>query len=107
MMCFGMPGLSCSTAGADFNQISAQLSLSANSLQQCVSVGIVDDTIFEDNEIFTAVLTTADPQVTVLDPPSAVITILDNDGIPVNILYRMIHWCFTVKYLFLQLLQCS
>ena len=76
---FIIPGLSCSTEGADFNQLSTQLLLNANSLLQCVNIDIVNDTILEENELFLAVLETDDQQV-ILDPLSANVIILNNDG---------------------------
>ena len=45
----------------------------------CVDIAIVNDTILENPEVFSALLTTIDPQVNP-DPSSAAITILDNDG---------------------------
>lgn len=45
----------------------------------CVEVGIVNDTIVEENEVFSAQLNTSDQQV-VLSPDSTTITILDNNG---------------------------
>ena len=74
-----MHGLSCSTEEADFNQLSAQLLLNANSVLQCVNIDIVNDTILEENELFLAVLETDDQQV-ILDPFSANVVILNNDG---------------------------
>ena len=42
-------------------------------------VPIIDDTILEDNETFSVVLSTADPDA-LLDPTSATVAIGDNDG---------------------------
>ena len=44
-----------------------------------VEVTIFDDTIIEDSEIFTAMLSTTDPNV-ILGDDIATITILDDDG---------------------------
>ena len=46
----------------------------------CTSgIDIIDDSILENNETFTAVLSTEDIDV-LIDPASAFITIVDNDG---------------------------
>ena len=42
-------------------------------------VPIIDDDVLEDNQTFTVVLSTEDPYV-LLDPASATVTIVDNDG---------------------------
>ena len=42
-------------------------------------VPIIDDAILEDNQTFSVVLSTEDPDVS-LDPASAIVTIVDNDG---------------------------
>ena len=46
----------------------------------CTSgINIIDDSILENNETFTAVLSTEDLDV-LIDPTSATVTIVDNDG---------------------------
>ena len=42
-------------------------------------VPIVDDAVLEDNQTFSVVLSTEDPNVS-LDPASATVTIVNNDG---------------------------
>ena len=42
-------------------------------------VPITDDAVLEDNETFSVVMSTTDPNV-LLDPASAIVTIVDNDG---------------------------
>ena len=43
------------------------------------AISIIDDTVLEINETFGVVLSTADLEVS-LDPASATVTIIDNDG---------------------------
>ena len=46
----------------------------------CTSeISIIDDLVLEDNETFSVLLSTEDPDV-LLDPASATVTIVDNDG---------------------------
>ena len=46
----------------------------------CTSeISIFDDLVLEDNETFSVLLSTEDPDV-LLDPASATVTIVDNDG---------------------------
>ena len=45
----------------------------------CVDVPIIDDNVYEENEVFSIFLSTPDFGVQ-LDPHYAVIMILDNDG---------------------------
>ena len=54
-------------------------------------VPIIDDAVLEDNQTFSVVLSTEDPNVA-LDPASATVTIVDNDGeIPFDLLYKHRH----------------
>ena len=50
-------------------------------------VPIIDDTVLEDNQTFNVVLSTEDSKVLV-DPASATVTIIDNDG---EIAYLLIY----------------
>ena len=47
--------------------------------KQCVNITILDDDVFEDQEVFNAALTTAASIVT-LNPDHAVVNISDDDG---------------------------
>ena len=47
--------------------------------QQCASISISDDSILENDELFSVQLTTTNQAVT-LSPSSAIITIGDNDS---------------------------
>ena len=51
-----------------------------DSSRQCVTFTILDDDIFEDNEVFFGILSTIDEDV-ILNPATVTITILDDDGI--------------------------
>ena len=54
------------------------LVFTADEVQNCINIEIVDDTIVEPNENFSLVLSTSEERVT-LSPDSAEIIILDND----------------------------
>ena len=54
-------------------------------------VPIIDDAVLEDNQTFSIVLSTEDPDV-LLDPASAIVTIIDNDG---EIAYLLIYYIET------------
>ena len=49
------------------------------SLQECINILIVNDTIYEENEVFSVFLVSNDPDVAVW-PESATVTIIDEDG---------------------------
>ena len=49
--------------------------------RECAVVTIFDDAILEDKEDFLVELTSADPDITILDPRMINVAILDNDGI--------------------------
>ncbi len=86
-----------STAGEDYNNIlvsqtSIELVFSVGgsrrrkrngipggSLVECVNISIINDSIVEDDEMFSLNLETNDPDV-VLSPASAQVTILSDDG---------------------------
>ena len=55
--------------------------LPEGTITQCVPISILDDTIFEQNEVFSLILETDSP-VVVVDPDVATVTIIDNDGGP-------------------------
>ena len=67
-------------AGLDYAALSAELSFnSANDDQLlCMSVGIIDDSLVEGNEMFFVDITTSAAQVSV-SPSRHTVTIVDND----------------------------
>ena len=69
------------TEGDDFAPISSQLItfLPGQGSRVYASINITDDNTLEDVEDFRVVLNTSDPNV-FLQPSSATVTILDNDG---------------------------
>ena len=69
-------------AGGDYiSAISAETftSGSMGGAARCVNISIIDDRALEDNETFTVVLTTSDPDV-ILGTSRTTVTITDNDG---------------------------
>ena len=70
-----------STAPDDFLLLTNQLTFNPGSgLQQdCATITVVSDTILEDDERFSVVLTTTDPDVTI-DPNTTVITLNNDDS---------------------------
>ena len=68
-----------SVDGSDFNSISMQITFGPEQLSAAVQVPIVNDTIIENTEMFTATLSTAEINVMIIDD-TATVTIIDNDG---------------------------
>ena len=68
--------------GSDFMSVSEVLIFepSLNVSRLCVMVDIVNDSVLEEEQTFSVVLSTADPDIIVQEAP-AVIFIVDNDGI--------------------------
>ena len=72
-----------SLAGSDYNTTAFEFVFEAQMADQllCVDVPIIDDNVFEGNEVFLIFLSTPTPVFGVqLDPQYAFITISDNDG---------------------------
>lgn len=59
--------------------MSLTFEVGAGSLVQCRTVTIIDDTVVEDSEQVSVILVTVDPDITI-QPSSAPITIIDDDG---------------------------
>ena len=68
-----------SVAPGDFQSLMDQLTFNSGSgLQRdCATITVGSDTILEDDESFSVVLTTTDPDVTI-SPNTAVVTITDD-----------------------------
>ena len=70
-------------AGEDFiplPQRQALLTFNATTRRLCVEVEILENDVVEGNETLTFSLSTSDPAVHIENAPSAVIIIIDNDG---------------------------
>ena len=70
-----------SLARNDYNTTAVEFVFEAKAANQlhCVDIPIIDDNIYEQNEVMLVSLNTPDKAVQ-LDPQYAFITILDNDG---------------------------
>ena len=66
-------------ATLDYSFTSSEVTFSATTSSQVVTIPILEDTILESSETINITLTSVDPAA-VLNPASAVITIEDNDG---------------------------
>ena len=66
-------------ATVDYSFTSSELTFSATTSSQVVTIAIVEDTILESSETINVTLMSVDPAA-ILNPASAVITIEDNDG---------------------------
>ena len=66
-------------ATLDYGFTSIEVTFSATTSSQVVTVAILEDTILESSETINVTLTSVDPAA-ILNPASAVITIEDNDG---------------------------
>ena len=74
-----LPAVSHISAMVDYTVTSSDLTFEAATSSQTVTIPIVDDDIVEGSETIIVTLTSADPAV-ILNPPSASVTIEDNDG---------------------------
>ena len=71
--------LLCPIAGSDYTAVAMTVTFQAGDDTATVEVTILDDTIIEESEIFTASLSTTESNV-MLGDDIATITILDDDG---------------------------
>ena len=67
------------TDPSDYTTVTAQLTFQATVTQQCSSISIVDDTILENDEVFSVQLSTLDPDVN-LTPSTATVTVENDDS---------------------------
>ena len=70
---------SSSLATLDYSFTSSEVTFSATTSSQVVTIPILEDTILESSETINVTLMSVDPAA-ILNPASAVITIEDNDG---------------------------
>lgn len=83
--------ISC-TDPEDYAGVTTTLTFPAGSTEQVVHVGIVDDTLFEGPESFTAILIDPFPTTSVvLIKPQATINIEDNDGMIIHCIKKIVN----------------
>ena len=84
------------TAPDDYTSVENVLTFSPGVNESCTTIiPIVDDSVLESDEVFSVTLSTTDSDVS-LDPASATVTILDNDG---KIILFVIDFKFIAKKL--------
>jgi len=66
-------------ARVDYSFTSSEVTFSAITSSQVVTIPILDDTILESSETINVTVTSVDPAA-ILNPASAIITLDDNDG---------------------------
>lgn len=75
-----MPDIIYTTAPDDYTAMEILLRFLPGTNESCgIMIPIIDDSVLENNETFDVVLSTADLAVS-LNPASATVTIVDNDG---------------------------
>ena len=69
-----------STEGNDYIPVSENLTFDPQgSLQECLDISLVNDTVYEEDEMYSVFLVNNNPNV-VIRPASATVTIIDEDG---------------------------
>ena len=66
-------------ARVDYSFTSSEVTFSATTSSQVITIPILDDTILESSETINVTVTSVDPAA-ILNPASAIITLDDNDG---------------------------
>jgi len=69
----------CVAGPSDYTGVSRQLSFQPGGTELCTAINIINDVILEDSETFSVQLTATD-QAVILNPSSATVSIIDNDG---------------------------
>ena len=72
----------------DYSPVTIIVTFAPGQTTASLSIPILDDSIVETNELFSALLTTTNPNVT-LGTDTATVTIQDNDGEAICILNSM------------------
>ena len=67
------------SAPDDYTSVEDVIIFSPGINESCTMIPIVDDSVLENDEVFSVILSTTDSDVS-LDPSSATVTIVDNDG---------------------------
>ncbi len=68
------------TAPADYTAVTVPLVFDSTTSRVCVNISTLDDSIYEDSEVFDVNVDTGDPNV-IVAPDTGEITIRDVDGI--------------------------
>ncbi len=73
---------SLSAVVSDYTEVSISLGFTQLNADQpqCINIPITNDNVLESIETFSVELITSEPGVVLLSPSSAVISILDDDG---------------------------
>ncbi len=71
-----------SSVAFDYTEVSLSLEFTQLNADkpQCISITITNDDVLESGETFSVELSTSEPDVVLLSPSSAVISIMDDDG---------------------------
>lgn len=81
-----------SIAPADYTPTTVGLTFNPGNIRRCVNILIEDDNRIEgDSEVFGADLATSDSDIN-LDPRTAAIVVLDNDGKSLRMRKRLLGW---------------
>lgn len=73
---------SFATAGSDYTATSGDLTFAPNETSKQFTVPILEDSTYEDAEVFRVVLSSPTGGAAVRDPSTAQVTIIENDGPP-------------------------
>ena len=96
----------CVAGPSDYTGVSRQLSFQPGGTELCTTINIINDVILEDSETFSVQLTATD-QAVILNPSSATVSIIDNDGESGSISCQSHHMqhngCFSFSELILQI----
>ena len=67
------------TDGQDYDGVNVELMFNATVSRSCAEIPITEDPLLEPMEMFNVSITTGDPDV-IPDPPTSIVTIIDNDS---------------------------
>ena len=82
------------TDGEDYDGTVVQLMFNATVRRSCADIPITDDPLVEQMERFNVSISTDNPDI-IPDPPTGVVTIVDNDGEPLSMLHMLLKlFCF-------------
>ena len=71
-----------------------QLMFNSTVRRSCADIPITDDPLVEQMERFNVSISTDNPDI-IPDPPTGVVTIVDNDGEPLSMLHMLLKlFCF-------------
>lgn len=87
-----------STAGADFIIASGELNLRPGDTEGMFEVTIINDSVFEGLQEFSAQLQTAESRVVIIMPDTTV-EIIDDDGKTMSLMHTHIHYKYSYNIL--------